>query len=164
MRAELRELIKELNLENPTENTQGRSFKPEESRDQSKQEKTRNRDWEAELRLLAPASLMVLSIHGQDEESTRDAFDHPTDPHSTLKPKQDETTGEGKSSPINQGNPQRDQASSYTGQNRQKLELDRPLNPVGSTLNSCESDFNETTLQGLFLGPEPKLWLNFWTG
>jgi hypothetical protein len=42
MRAELRKLIKELNLENPTEITQNRSLKPEESCDQSKQEETRN--------------------------------------------------------------------------------------------------------------------------
>ena len=161
MRAELRKLIKELNLENPTEITQNRSLKPEESLDQSKQEETRNRDWEAELRLLAPASLMVLSIHGGDEESTRDALDHPTSPHSTLKIEQDETARESEIHPANQNSSQRDQASGYTEQNKQRLEISRPLNPVGSTLDSSDSDFNETIMQDLVLGPEPKTMAEF---
>ena len=95
MRAELRELIKELDLENSTETTQSRSSMPERANSQSKKERTINDSGSSkrgDRELLAPASLMVLNVDRKDdnEESTRDAFDHPIDPHSIPNPQQDD--------------------------------------------------------------------------
>ena len=112
--------------------------------------------------MLAPVSLMVLNIDKKDnnKESTRDAFEHPIDPHSIPNPQQDDAIRGSNALPNDQSNPPRGQAPGYPRHNmrqyRQEFDMKRPQNPVGSTLNSCESDFNETTLRGhKDKGPEP---------
>jgi hypothetical protein len=98
--------------------------------------------------LLAPMSLMVVGIDGRDNKrkSNRTTSNHSVE---QVKPPSDHTTGY----------PSRD------FERYMPLKTERPQNPVGLTLDSCESRFNEISRVGLEAsGPEPDTVAQFLEG